>query len=912
MERPFTDALQGLTLETRTVERAGSLTSTLCPRGWPDAQVEAWLDWGVGLGATTVSAPLCGGPRAYARRVLAAARSRLEPEAAQALAAELEASMLLGLAAPASGLAGVEAADAATTTGQALLEGRLAAGDAAQLSGGAHALARRLEAVAEAVARCEGDRAACADPSANPALARAVRSARGAGASDALILDAIAGESPPSAPAAAPPAPLAVTSASWTQARRSGLLILAPDPASARAAAKLLGGPRAVINLAALADESGAINADRLAVLTRLWRQALDLMGGGALAVAGLHAALVAHGMAPGSAEGLVEASRLGALISAAAGPAVLLDDPALSLRLGAPACGARPWRGPVVLAQTADGAVFPTLDPAARTGLARLGLAPDAFRSALLGRRTLEDAPHLAPARLRACGFTDHELEALERALPLSSDLDALFVPAVLGEGFARDVLGCTDALEALALTAPEREAARLHLFGDPSGRELGPAAAALLAAPTLDQQLAIACAFAGDTGFVLHRYALPHEASADDFAALAQTAGHRALWLARAEETRALPSLAAEPEARPAPAPPSAERIVERVVERERTRRKLPDRRKGYIQKAAVGGHKVYLHTGEYEDGELGEIFIDMHKEGAAFRSLMNNFAIAVSLGLQYGVPLDEFVEAFVYTRFEPAGPVTGNDRVRSATSILDYLFRELGVSYLGRDDLASDADALTADGLGAGAAEGEEGEDEPLSASRLISRGFSRGAAPDNLLFLPLRRAEGDEGLDVRALDPRPSLALAKRRALESPAFDFDPCSSRRPRLLRPSARPRLPARRRDGLGLRLLRHAEHADALHDADAPEAGRGGAGMGLRGLSRAAGARVRPSRRHRARLHPPSASPPARSTPCRSSAGSSPTDGRGRRAQGPPAASCSWWRISSWSHPRPSCRRWR
>ncbi len=202
---------------------------------------------------------------------------------------------------------------------------------------------------------------------------------------------------------------------------------------------------------------------------------------------------------------------------------------------------------------------------------------------------------------------------------------------------------------------------------------------------------------------------------------------------------------TLSSKPEARPTATPPPVERIVERVVERERTRRKLPDRRKGYIQKAAVGGHKVYLHTGEYEDGELGEIFIDMHKEGAAFRSLMNNFAIAVSLGLQYGVPLDEFVDAFVYTRFEPAGPVAGNDRVRSATSILDYLFRELGVSYLGRDDLASAPDALTADGLGGGVAdETAANDEEAVPASRFISRGYSRGAAPDNLLVLPLRRA------------------------------------------------------------------------------------------------------------------------------------------------------------------------
>jgi len=123
--------------------------------------------------------------------------------------------------------------------------------------------------------------------------------------------------------------------------------------------------------------------------------------------------------------------------------------------------------------------------------------------------------------------------------------------------------------------------------------------------------------------------------------------------------------------------------------VVENERSR--LPERRKGYTQKAIVGGHKVYIRTGEYEDGKLGEIFIDMHKEGAAFRSLMNNFAIAISIGLQYGVPLEEYVEAFTFTRFEPNGIVEGNDAIKMATSILDYIFRELAVSYLGRNDLA-----------------------------------------------------------------------------------------------------------------------------------------------------------------------------------------------------------------------------
>jgi ribonucleoside-diphosphate reductase alpha chain len=156
----------------------------------------------------------------------------------------------------------------------------------------------------------------------------------------------------------------------------------------------------------------------------------------------------------------------------------------------------------------------------------------------------------------------------------------------------------------------------------------------------------------------------------------------------------------------------PVVAERIVERVIERvaqKNERRRLPQRRKGYTQKATVGGHKVYLRTGEYEDGKLAEVFIDMHKEGSAFRSVMNNFAIAISIGLQYGVPLEEFVEAFTFTRFEPQGIVEGNEAIKMATSLLDYIFRELAISYLGRNDLAhvQPSDILP-DTVGKGAAE------------------------------------------------------------------------------------------------------------------------------------------------------------------------------------------------------------
>jgi ribonucleoside-diphosphate reductase alpha chain len=193
-------------------------------------------------------------------------------------------------------------------------------------------------------------------------------------------------------------------------------------------------------------------------------------------------------------------------------------------------------------------------------------------------------------------------------------------------------------------------------------------------------------------------------------------------------------------------------AEKIIEKVIIKEivrSNREKLPERRKGYTQKAIVGGHKVYLRTGEYADGSLGEIFIDMHKEGAGFRAMMNNFAIAVSVGLQYGVPLEEFVEAFTFTRFEPAGMVQGNDSIKNATSILDYIFRELAVSYLDRTDLAHvKPQGASFDDLGRGEEEGKRNISEvsDQAASRglevlkqISSTGYLRKRLPQELVVL-----------------------------------------------------------------------------------------------------------------------------------------------------------------------------
>ena len=161
------------------------------------------------------------------------------------------------------------------------------------------------------------------------------------------------------------------------------------------------------------------------------------------------------------------------------------------------------------------------------------------------------------------------------------------------------------------------------------------------------------------------------------------------------------------------------------------------MPDRRKGYIQKVSIGDHKIYLHTGEYDDGKIGEIFIDMNKEGELVKALMNNFAIAISLGLQYGVPLDEFVDAFIETKFEPSGEIKGNDRILNASSILDYIFRELAISYLGREDLAhtpsinkSVKEKIT----------GDESEDIFLKLVKgITSKGFIRSNYKDKLVDL-----------------------------------------------------------------------------------------------------------------------------------------------------------------------------
>ena len=784
-------------LETRGLELLDRWVEVRGPAHWTDARLEAWIaalhiD---GLQAGVIDMPTAIADlvedltdRAQAKGLLrdVRARTRFRDDLTQGLLDGVIALAEAPLDAPPQI---VEARGADLAAALAAHVAAYRGASAARLA--AAAFSERLQAVMDAVLRCDGDPAACADPQANPGLARAADAARAAGVTDAMILDAVTlarwGElqweaAPPQPEAdqlslivAGPIADTVLARAAWT----TGQLAAAPDHVAAQAAAATLTRRRGGIDLMAFWTESGFDIARFQAAVTLLARALAAGEGPALLGLASVGEWLVAHGLDYDSAPAR-ETTRelyLAAGRAIAAGGAAsdvdlaLFDDPELQLRLAAGRLDAAPWAGPVIHGETADGVLSRQLASATLRALALIGADADEARLVLLGHGTLSQAPGVNHASLAERGFTGHEITAVEAALPRSPWLAAAFAPEVIGQGFIRDVLGATDeqlsdprfdVLAFVGFTASDVAAAERHALGGPDldNAPFLTADASLVfrsaAALGPEPRLAMAQALAPAVGLVpLVGVELPWSASLDTFSALLDSAAV-SLWPRRAEpEAHVVLDLPApEQLSRPTREAPPQERIVERVVERDRTRRKLPDRRKGYIQKAAVGGHKVYLHTGEYDDGELGEIFIDMHKEGAAFRSLMNNFAIAISIGLQYGVPLDEFVDAFVFTRFEPAGPVTGNDTVKSATSILDYLFRELGISYLGRHDLETgDPGELDADGLGRGKAdtleEADLADQGPQPASRFISRGFSRGAAPDNLVFLPSANRGGGLG-------------------------------------------------------------------------------------------------------------------------------------------------------------------
>ena len=385
------------------------------------------------------------------------------------------------------------------------------------------------------------------------------------------------------------------------------------------------------------------------------------------------------------------------------------------------------------------------------------------------VGHGSLAQAPGINHTTLKAKGFTDEAIAKVEKALPTAFDIKFAFNKWTLGEEFCRDKLGISaedlalptfDLLAGLGFTKREIEAANIHVCGAMTvegaphlkpahypvfdcANPCGKIGKRYLSVESHIRMMAAAQPFI--SGAISKTINMPNDATVDDCKAayllswkLALKAN--ALYRDGSKLSQPLNSqLIADDDdeedaveafiERPAAARAAglAEKVVEKIVERItvlRERERLPARRKGYTQKAVVGGHKVYLRTGEYDDGRLGEIFVDMHKEGAALRSLLNNFAIAISLGLQYGVPLEEYVDAFTFTRFEPQGPVQGNDSIKYATSILDYVFRELAVSYLGRFDLAhvDPSEAGGFDALGKGV---EEGKPTPNYVSKGLTR-------------------------------------------------------------------------------------------------------------------------------------------------------------------------------------------
>ena len=425
-----------------------------------------------------------------------------------------------------------------------------------------------------------------------------------------------------------------------------------------------------------------------------------------------------------------------------------------------------------------AGGGYFKIINRAVPSALRALGYRESEIaeiEAYAVGHGSLKQAPAINVATLGARGFTADVLAKIEKALPAAFDIKFVFNRWTLGDDFLKDGLKIPadkladpafEVLPFLGFTKGEIEAANIHICGAMTlegaphlkaehlpvfdcANPCGKLGKRYLSVNSHIDMMAAAQPFI--SGAISKTINMPNDASVEDCKdaymrswrlALKANALYRdgsklsqplnaALIEDEADEDGdAVETFVSLPAA--AKATQITEKIVERIIERvevSREREKLPSRRKGYTQKAIVGGHKVYLRTGEYDDGRLGEIFIDMHKEGAAFRAMMNNFAIAVSLGLQYGVPLDEYVEAFTFTRFEPAGLVMGNESIKNATSILDYVFRELAVSYLSRYELAH----VSPDEIGNTVLGGGVGQDPDLDAAppapAPVSKGFVR---------------------------------------------------------------------------------------------------------------------------------------------------------------------------------------
>jgi len=377
-----------------------------------------------------------------------------------------------------------------------------------------------------------------------------------------------------------------------------------------------------------------------------------------------------------------------------------------------------------------AGGGYFKIINQSVPKALKKLGYNDNEMQEIIgyaVGHGTLGNAPHINHSSLIGHGFGKQEISKIESALPSSFDIRYVFNQWTLGETFCKETLGIPveklndptfSLLQHLGFKPKEIEEANIYACGTMTiegapllseehypvfdcANPCGKTGRRFLSVESHIYMMAAAQSFI--SGAISKTINMPASATIEDCKKayeLSWSLGVKANALYRDGSKLSQPlssSLIDEDDTTVdntlTKTEIIAEKIIEKIVYKEtiKERNKLPERRKGYTQKAIVGGHKVYLRTGEYSDGKLGEIFIDMHKEGAAFRAMMNNFAIAVSVGLQYGVPLEEYVEAFTFTRFEPAGMVQGNDSIKSATSIIDYIFRELAISYLDRTDLA-----------------------------------------------------------------------------------------------------------------------------------------------------------------------------------------------------------------------------
>ena len=447
-----------------------------------------------------------------------------------------------------------------------------------------------------------------------------------------------------------------------------------------------------------------------------------------------------------------------------------------------------------------AGGGYFKIINRSVPAALEKLGYGSAQIEEIIayaVGHASLGQAPAINHTSLIGHGFGQNELDKIEASLKSAFDIRFVFNQWTLGADFCTNVLGIPaaklndpsfDLLRHLGYSRADIEAANDHVCGTMTlegaphlktehysvfdcANPCGKKGKRYLSVDSHITMMAAAQSFI--SGAISKTINMPNDATIEDCQKayeLSWSLGIKANALYRdgSKLSQPLASALVEDDDEAAEILQSgstqekaavlAEKIIEKVIVKEvirSNRTKMPERRKGYTQKAVVGGHKVYLRTGEYEDGSLGEIFIDMHKEGAGFRAMMNNFAIAVSVGLQYGVPLEEFVDAFTFTKFEPAGIVQGNDSIKNATSILDYIFRELAVSYLDRTDLAHVApQGASFDDLGRGEEEGVSNVRElsETAASRSLevlkqisSTGYLRKRLPQELVVL-----NGGQGL------------------------------------------------------------------------------------------------------------------------------------------------------------------